>query len=163
MQDLRKLDNQGLMDLGATICTPRKPSCGLCPVHALCLASQRGLQEALPLTRKRGPLPHKQMTAGIIDDDQGRLLIVQRPIKGLLGGLWKFPGGERVPGEALDNALRRVVKKELGIRITLYAFRCLLRGGKPRALGCSRWQWVESYRSANFPFSNADRKIMIAL
>ena len=121
------------------------------------------------------------MTAGIIDDDQGRLLIVQRPIKGLLGGLWKFPGGERVPGEALDNALRRVVKDELGIRIkveeavtsvkhaythfriTLYAFRCLLRGGKPRALGCSRWQWVESYRLANFPFSNADRKIMIAL
>jgi len=173
--------NQGLMDLGATICTPRKPSCGLCPVQALCLASQRRLQEALPVTRKRGPLPHKQMTAGIIDDDQGRLLIVQRPNKGLLGGLWKFPGGERIPGETLDNSLQRVVKEELGIRvkveeavtsvrhaythfrITLYAFRCLLRVGRPRALSCSRCQWVESHKLANFPFSKADRKIMIAL
>jgi A/G-specific adenine glycosylase len=173
--------NQGLMDLGATICTPRKPACSSCPVNEFCLAFQKGMAESLPITGARKPLPHKQMTAGIVGDNHGRMLIVQRPIKGLLGGLWKFPGGERVTGKTLEISLGRAIKAELGIdvkvgkeltsvkhaythfRITLYAFRCILRHGRPRALSCHDWRWIEPHRLDQFPFSKADRKIMSAL
>ena len=173
--------NQGLMDLGATICTPRKPSCNLCPLNDHCRALKLGLQDTLPKRMKRGPLPHKQMTAGIITDAQRRLLIVQRPMKGLLGGLWKFPGGERKPDETLKEALKRTVREEVGIgirvreditsvnhaythfRITLHAFRCVRQGGEPKAVGCAHWKWVKPRGLRNFPFSKADRKIIKAI
>ena len=173
--------NQGLMDLGATICTSRKPSCELCPVLEPCIAAVRGLQEALPVIRKRDPLPHKQMTAGILSDHQGQLLVVRRPNRGLLGGLWKFPGGERGAGKGLKGSLAKEIHGELGIgvrvgekitavkhaythfRITLHAFRCTFKSGDPRALNCHSWQWIDPRRLADFPFSNVDRKIMAFL
>ena len=173
--------NQGIMELGATICKPRSPQCNSCPVEDLCRAFQKGLQEVLPIMRKRKPLPHKEMTAAVIRDNRGRLLIVQRPNKGLLGGLWKFPGGLIVPDETLQQGLRRHVREELGIgikvrerlasvdhaythfRITLHAFLCARRNGKPRAMGCHKVQWVKIDRLDDFPFSRADRKVIEAL
>jgi A/G-specific adenine glycosylase len=121
------------------------------------------------------------MTAGILCDTHDKLLIVQRPTKGLLGGLWKFPGGERGSGMSLQKSLERVIQMELGIkvrvgekiaavkhaythfRITLYAFRCTLRGGAPKALKCHSWRWSDPQDLAEFPFSKADRKIMAFL
>lgn len=175
------LFNQGIMDLGATICTPRNPACGRCPVNPTCLAYEMGLQETLPVTRKRGPLPHKQMTACVLCDMHNKLLIVRRPAKGLLGGLWQFPGGEKGLGESLQRSLKRVMKSELGIevrvgakigavkhaythfRITLHAFRCTLRGEPPKILNCSSWKWIDPQSLPDFPFSKADRKIMAFL
>jgi A/G-specific adenine glycosylase len=131
--------------------------------------------------RERKPIPHKEMTVAVIVDKRGRLLIVQRPNKGLLGGLWKFPGGERGADETLQQGLRRRVREELGIgvrvgraltsvdhaythfRITLHAFRCARRNGKPRAIGCDKVQWVKPDRLDDFPFSRADRKVIEAL
>ena len=173
--------NQGLMDLGATVCTPHKPSCHFCPLNKNCQALKQGLQDTLPKRVKRPPLPHKEMTAGIITDAQRRLLIVQRPDKGLLGGLWKFPGGERKPDETLEESLNRTVREELGMRIrvreeitsvkhaythfriTLHAFRCVRQGGKPGAMNCDHWKWVDPGKMRNFPFSKADRKIIQAI
>jgi A/G-specific adenine glycosylase len=173
--------NHGIMELGATICKPRNPLCDSCPVGDLCLAFQKGLQEVLPIMRKRKPLPHKEMTAAVIRDNRRRLLIVQRPNKGLLGGLWKFPGGMRGSDETLQQGLRRHVREELGIgikvrealasvdhaythfRITLHAFQCTRRNGKPRAIGCDKVQWVKIDRLDDFPFSRADRKVIEAL
>jgi len=173
--------NHGIMELGATICRPRSPLCNTCPVGDLCLAFKKGLQETLPIMRDRKPLGHKEMTAALIADTRGRWLIVQRPSKGLLGGLWKFPGGERGAGETLQQGLRRNVREELGIgikvgkaltsvdhaythfRITLHAFRCARQNGEPRAIGCDRVQWVMPDRLDDFPFSRADRKVIEAL
>jgi A/G-specific adenine glycosylase len=172
--------NQGLMDLGATVCTPRNPSCTTCPLQTLCLARKQGLEERLPITKKRAPLKHKDVTAGLILDKRGRLLIVQRPASGLLGGLWKFPGGAARPQESLEKALIRTVREELGIgvevqkaittvkhaythfRITLHAYRCRVNGARPKALGCQSWMWTPLSDLGRYPFSRADRKIMQA-
>lgn len=170
--------NQGIMDLGATICTPTRPACDLCPLTDLCLAFERGLQDSLPVTRKRSPIPHKEMTAGIIPDRQGRILIAQRPPSGLLGGLWKFPGGERRPNETLDQALARGVREEVGLRIrvgepitavkhaythfriTLYAFRCVWQAGDPRTLGCEAWEWINPSSLDDYAFSKTERMVI---
>jgi A/G-specific adenine glycosylase len=173
--------NHAVMDLGATVCTPRNPSCPVCPVQGACLAFEQGNQEVLPVTRKKKPIPHKQMTAGIVADEQGRLLIVRRSNRGLLGGLWKFPGGFINVEETLEQGLIRRVREELGIgievqeafgsvehaythfRITLHAFRCLWRTGKPKVLDCQDYQWSKPKEFSSFPFSKADRKIMALL
>ncbi len=173
--------NHAVMDLGATVCTPRNPSCPVCPVQCACLAFEQGIQEALPVTRKKRPTPHKHMTAGIIADGRGRLLIIQRPNRGLLGGLWKFPGGLKGPEETLEQGLIRRVREELGIgievqealasvehaythfRVTLHAFRCQWRTGKPKVLDCQAYQWRSPKGFSSFPFSKADRKIIALL
>lgn len=173
--------NHAVMDLGATVCTPRNPSCPVCPVQEACLAFGQGNQEALPITRKKKPIPHKHMTAGIMADEQGRLLIIKRPNRGLLGGLWKFPGGLKGSEETLKQGLIRCVREELGIgvevqealasvehaythfRVTLHAFRCQWRTGKPKVLDCQDYQWSDPKNFSNFPFSKADRKIIALL
>jgi A/G-specific adenine glycosylase len=173
--------NQGLMDLGATVCTPRKPTCPLCPLPTLCLAREKEMQEKLPVKRERRALPHKEMTAAILVDRRGRYLVAQRPSRGLLGGLWKFPGGPKKDGESLRECLRRAVEEELGLHVrcgkdlaalnhaythftvTLHAFRCSIRIESPRAQECPGVKWMALEELDRLAFSRAERKIMEAL
>lgn len=173
--------NQAIMDFGATLCTPQSPACERCPLPDLCLAYKKGCQSDLPVRNHRKPIPHVEVTAGIIPDNQGRVLVVRRPVDGFLGGLWKFPGGEKRNGDTRQNSLREGIKTELGIdvevskmltstrhayshfRITLFAWTCVLRKGKPEALACSDWQWIDPVHLSDLPFSRAERKIMTNL
>jgi A/G-specific adenine glycosylase len=173
--------NQGLMDLGATLCTPRKPSCAPCPLRELCLAAIKGLQETLPVKGKRRGVPHKEMLAAILVDGRERYLVVQRPGEGLLGGLWGFPGGEKQPHRTLGQALRIRVRENLGIRvtckkesftvkhaythfkITVHVFLGRIREGTPRPIAYPCWQWASPEDLGRLPLSRVDRKILQAL
>jgi A/G-specific adenine glycosylase len=175
------LFNQALMDLGASICMARRPDCAVCPVCKSCAANQAELQNALPATKKRTPIPHNDITAGIIRDTRGRILVVQRPLKGLLGGLWKFPGGMQELDETLGKCLQRKVREEVGIRIrvgksitsvnhaythfriTLHAFQCTHQAGKPKPLDCMDCRWTRLRQLQDLAFSRADRKIIEVL
>ncbi|RMF72215.1 MAG: A/G-specific adenine glycosylase, partial [Planctomycetota bacterium] len=80
--------NQALMELGATICTPKNPNCRRCPLRNWCRAARRGLQSTIPLRRpKRAPRVVEAASAAIWRAK--RLLLVQRRPHGLLGGLWE--------------------------------------------------------------------------
>ncbi len=168
--------NQAMMDLGAAICTPRRPNCAACPLASQCEARQLGIQEALPVFAARAPLPHLTVTAGIIRRD-GCLFLARRPSKGLLGGMWEFPGGKCEPGEDLSTCLQRELMEELGItvqvgqafgvyqhaythyRVTLHAFLCNLIDSEPRALVASEIRWVPPQELANLPMGKLDRQI----
>ncbi|WJP97423.1 A/G-specific adenine glycosylase [Macrococcus bovicus] len=83
--------NEALMELGATVCTPRNPICMLCPVNEHCEAFEAGtvLERPVKIKKlKRKELRYKVM---LIVNDAGQLLITQRPKSGLLGGMWQFP------------------------------------------------------------------------
>ena len=81
---------QAIMDLGATVCTPRAPNCGCCPLQTICLARQKDLTAVLPVTRKKAKVPVRQQLALIVSHAD-ELLLRQRPPEGFLGGLWEFP------------------------------------------------------------------------
>jgi A/G-specific adenine glycosylase len=84
---------QALMDLGASICTPKKPACSLCPLNEDCTACAQGTQEIFPrkLAKKTGEL---RRGAAFVVTRGGELLVRTRPEKGLLGGMTEVPGSE---------------------------------------------------------------------
>ena len=82
---------QAMMDLGATICTPRRPACGLCPVRPECRGYEEGLAEALPYRQEKGERPVRRGAAFVAIRSDGAVLLRERPLKGLLGGMLETP------------------------------------------------------------------------
>jgi A/G-specific adenine glycosylase len=97
---------QALMDLGSSICTPRKPACVLCPLHADCLGRARGDQEAYPRKppKKTGEL---RRGAAFVVTRGDALLVRTRPEQGLLGGMTEVPGSDWLAAQSDDVALRQ--------------------------------------------------------
>lgn len=85
---------QAVMDLGATICTPRRPACGLCPWHRHCRARAAGTASDLPRRTARPPKPTRYGLAYLARRRDGALLLQRRPARGLLGGMLGWPGPE---------------------------------------------------------------------
>ena len=93
--------NQALMELGATVCTPRSPSCGDCPIAGWCEARRRGVQERRPLPKQRKALPEETVRTLVAVRGDGAILLARRPPHGLLAALWEFPG-EPLAGAAAE-------------------------------------------------------------
>jgi A/G-specific adenine glycosylase len=97
---------QALMDLGASICTPSKPACALCPLNEGCLAFARGDQESFPrkAPKKTGAL---RLGAAFVVTCGDQLLVRSRPEKGLLGGMTEVPGSIWIAGQEANAALKQ--------------------------------------------------------
>lgn len=85
---------QAVMDLGATICTPKSPACGICPWRAPCLARQMGTAADLPKKKPKKPKPTRRGTVFLAKRDDGAWLLETRPDTGLLGGMLGWPGSD---------------------------------------------------------------------
>ena len=85
--------NQALMDLGATICIPKVPRCPICPLQKYCIAKDKGLQQQLPVKKKKMPPLPVRLVAGVLQEGDF-FLLRRRPVKGLLAGMWEFPAIE---------------------------------------------------------------------
>ncbi len=94
---------QGLMDLGATLCTPRRPTCLVCPFERTCLAHREGVEETLPRRSSKKPLPTRHAVLLLITRGD-EVLLERRPPVGIWGGLWSLP--ESSPVEATTKAMR---------------------------------------------------------
>ena len=170
--------NQALMDLGATICTPRTPDCDHCPIQADCQARALGVQDQRPVKPPRKKTPHLTVTAAVIRRD-GRVLLSKRPADELLGGMWEFPGGTKEESDLdLAACLQREIREELGVdvavgeplgvyrhaythyKITLHAFLCRLSDGvEPRPIESDELVWVQLSELENYPMGKVDRQI----
>ena len=98
---------QALMDLGAGICTPKRPSCLMCPLQGDCAAYHRGLESALPTRAAKAERPVRVGLAFLVLREDGSVLLRRRPEAGLLGGMLEVPStewAETLPG--LDESLR---------------------------------------------------------
>jgi A/G-specific adenine glycosylase len=98
---------QALMDLGATVCTPRNPRCLLCPWTAACRARGQGAADALPRRTPKPARPMRRGVAFVLLDREGAVLLRRRPEKGLLGGMMEIPStawSARAPSSRLAAA-----------------------------------------------------------
>jgi A/G-specific adenine glycosylase len=150
--------NEALMELGETICLPARPRCRECPVAVACRAYHE-LDDpgALPRPRSAPPRPHVRAAVVVLEDGRGRWLVQRRAERGLLGGLWEFPGGKIEPGETPERAARRELREETGrlvrdlepvgtvrhgyshFTVDLHVFRAASESLGPRVRSNQRW------------------------
>mgnify|MGYP003336208212 CR=1 FL=1 len=173
--------NQALMDLGATVCTPRRPLCSSCPWQQVCGAYAAGDPTRFPVKETARPVPFQVIGVGVVQDGQGRVLIDQRLEEGLLGGLWEFPGGKQEPEEPIVETIRRELREELAIeaevgeelitlehayshkRLRFVVHLCRWRSGQPQPLASQQVRWVEPAELEAYPFPAANARIIAAL
>lgn len=95
---------QAMMDLGAMICTPRNPACGLCPVRPSCRGFATGLAEQLPYKAAKAERPTRRGAAFVAVREDGAVLLRERPPKGLLGGMLETPSTPWDESPRLEDA-----------------------------------------------------------
>jgi len=111
--------NQALMELGATVCTVGRPACSTCPVAADCAARAAGTQLERPMVRRRKTVPTAEIGVAVSvrgSRSEWRVALVRRPLEGMLGGLWAFPGGRIADGEDAADAAQRAAS-EVGLPV----------------------------------------------
>lgn len=173
--------NQALMDLGATLCTPRSPSCERCPWRLRCAAYASGDPRPWPVTDAAKPLPFQVIGVGVVLNAAGEVLIDQRLEEGLLGGMWEFPGGKQEEGETINTCIVRELQEELGIAVTVgdelitvdhaYSHKklrfvvhlCDWVSGEPQPLASQQVRWVLPEDLVNYAFPAANARIIEAL
>jgi A/G-specific adenine glycosylase len=150
--------NSAMMELGATVCTPRNPDCPNCPVRAHCLARKAGMQQEIPMVRKARPIPlEKRVTLCI--EKKGRWLIEQRPPTGRWASLWQFT---TFPSPLRLANLNR--GKKLGVvrhalshrRYEFTAYHCMDASVIPSA---TNRKWVLAKELDAYPMSKPQREI----
>jgi A/G-specific adenine glycosylase len=172
--------NQALMELGALVCTPRRPACAQCPVSDDCQAFQCAATGAFPVRAPRAPAPHATMVTAVIRRRK-RLLVARRQAAGLLGGLWEFPGAALLPDEDPLAAGERIAKAVTGLNVVglsrlgrvhhayshLRVTHEVLLGASPRGAvrlaGPEAFRWVRPGEMAELAFPRVQQKIFALL
>ncbi|MCS5635165.1 MAG: NUDIX domain-containing protein, partial [Myxococcota bacterium] len=172
--------NQALMELGATVCTPRSPGCAGCPLSTSCEARAAGEALTLPIKKKRTRVQRAEAAAVWIEK-RGRVLAVRRPEGGLLGGLWELPGGDLCAGENPAEGLRRCLAESLGLsvdnlepagtvehlfshrRLQLHVFRGSGSSGRVRRQGFQDHRWLAPSGLGSLPHGGPTRKALALL
>lgn len=151
--------NSALMELGATVCTPKTPACLICPVRAFCRAFDRQIQQRIPVAKKTKVTPLEMRWVLCVNDSAGRYLLERRPATGRWAGMWQFPTR---PTEDVAASIGIRVKQtgDLGeVRHALthrrYQFRVTRADlvGKPPALSDDQ-RWVSFGQMDELPFPN---------
>ncbi len=137
---------QAVMDLGATICTPRNPSCDVCPVNSLCAAHKTGIAATLPRKVPKKAKPTRHGICYLAQREDGAVLLTTRPDKGLLGGMAELPGGDWVEGEPPAAPPLAADWRDKGeVQHTFTHFHLILRvfhAELPLDTGVERGRWV---------------------
>ncbi len=152
---------QAMMDLGATICTPRKPACALCPIDEGCAARAAGTQERYPLRAAKQDRPKRSGVAYLAVRAGREVLLERRPAKGLLGGMVAFPTSAWIAGDAAAPAAppldaewrtlgRRVEHVFTHFALTLVLMRADLPAGTAAPDGM-RWVGIDDIGAAGLP------------
>ncbi|MCG8338229.1 MAG: A/G-specific adenine glycosylase [Proteobacteria bacterium] len=172
--------NQALMELGALVCKPQNPDCTKCPVSSHCTAFQNGTVEQFPQVKKRPKTPEYHIAVGVVIKDK-KLLITRRAEKGLLGGLWEFPGGKLENNEEPNKACIREIKEETGLDVTtvehlatvkhayshfkikMDVFICDFVSGEVELSGPTDHRWIAPELIDKYAFPKANHKFISKL
>ena len=171
--------NQAIMELGALVCRPLNPSCDACPVMHECAALSRGVH-AFPVRDEKRAVPKQKIAVGVVTDGK-RVLITRRAEKGMLGGLWEFPGGKVQPGEKAPDACQRELREETGLsvevgkriarvkhvyshlEVAIDVFHCRYRGGSVVLDGPTDHRWITMEEVSGYAFPKANHKFLSAI
>tara|TARA_B100000965_G_scaffold396572_1_gene411709 strand:+ start:1795 stop:2952 length:1158 start_codon:yes stop_codon:yes gene_type:complete len=173
--------NQALMDLGALVCTPKKPNCSHCPLQNFCVAYAKYEPHDFPKKAMKKINSPQEVGIGLIFNKKGELLIDQRLENSSMGGMWEFPGGKKTSFESIEETIEREIREEVGIvvkvgakllsfehsyshkKIHFTVHLCEWKSGEPKALSSQQMLWVFPDKLLQFPFPAANSKIISEL
>ena len=169
--------NQALMELGATVCTPRGARCDRCPLAAQCAARAQGLVDILPELPAREKPTQVHMVAGVVSR-AGRVLVTKLPADApRWAGMWLFPNTEVASRETPEAAVQRAIVSSVGLRgkptgivcvvrhtvtrfrITLDAYRASCSSGAPEARSVADFAWKKPSELPALAMPKAHRSI----
>jgi len=175
--------NQAVMDLGATVCTPKAPSCPHCPVKNCCAAFANNLQESIPVPAVRPKITHVE-EASVAVGKRGKFLLVKRPEGERWAGLWDFPRFELPETNgitagnyqelefqladqfgletAIETVVTEIVHSVTRYRIRLYCLQGSVVSGRIKSNG-TETAWVSPTRFEEYPLSVTGRKFATLL
>ncbi len=169
--------NQAMMELGAIVCRPQSPTCLVCPVNQFCSAFQTTRQNEFPISLKREKVPEHHLVAGVIYKGS-EVLIVQRPLDGLLGGLWEFPNGNVEESENAEQACIRHISDVVNLsvskikyitrvrhafthfKIIVDVFECDYQSGEVDLNGPIDAKWIKLNELKDYPLPRTTHKIL---
>ena len=167
---------QAMMDLGATLCTPRRPACGLCPVRVECRGYAQGLAEVLPYREERSERPVRRGVTFVALRSDGAVLLRQRPLKGLLGCMLETPsspwaeekgdsgtGTGHAPIKANWQKLPGLVEHtftHFHLELSVYRAEVGLDAVPKRSAGPSRCRWLMPRELAGAALPSVMRKVL---
>ncbi|MDE0017812.1 MAG: A/G-specific adenine glycosylase [Candidatus Poribacteria bacterium] len=172
------LFNQAVMELGAMVCRPQSPTCLVCPVNAFCEAFDTMRQDEFPKRRASKPTPEHHLAVGVIYNSIGEVLLTQRQLDGLLGGLWEFPGGEIADSETAEAACVRTIAEVVNLsvrnvryltrvrhafthfKIVVDVFQCDYEAGEVALNGPRDAKWVTVAALRDYPLPRATHKFL---
>ena len=164
--------NESLMELGALICTPRQPRCGVCPIAKHCAAYQQGSVHQLPSLSRRIRATPRRFVA-FVAQKRSLFLVRQRPAGVVNAHLWEFPNLELSPD---DSDLNRAARSALGVRpetlellatikhsitryrITLEAYR--VTGPQAAGIPAAKGRWLSRSRLNQLAFTSAHKQVL---
>lgn len=166
--------NEALMELGATVCTPKAPSCATCPVASDCASRRKGLQHVIPLAKsalKKKPIV---MLSVVVADSRGRMLMEQRGEKGMWAGLWQSPTFESATpfSTSVEDELLAKAREALGLSMRLSVIErfahatthrevtVIVAKAVTRVSKLGEREWFDSEAIAELGISNAQRRVM---
>ena len=170
--------NQAMMELGATVCTPRNPLCACCPLKFGCKAFKLNKPEEFPKRLPKRPKPRKYMAAAVILRDGGECLILRRPNRGLLPNLWEFPNVEITGKSNSGRLLKETLYKNMNIRITVgkkiadvhhaythfsvtaSTFLCRVEKGGVMLEAKQKLKWISAKRLSGYPFPKVHKPVV---
>ena len=169
------------MDLGALICTPKKPSCCSCPLQNFCVAYAKYDPQNFPEKQMNKINPLEAVGIGLVFNKSGELLIAQRLESSSMGGMWEFPGGKKKSDESIEETILREIEEEVGIcvktgvkllsfehsytnkKLYFTVYICELISGNPKPLASQKMLWVSPEKLIDYPFPAANTKIISKL
>lgn len=168
--------NQGLMELGALICKPQNPNCLNCPIQKNCKAYEKDTMDKIPNRGEKSKLIPIKVSIAVINKN-GKIFIQKRAHKGLMAGLWEFPGG-KIEKETPLKAIHREINEELGIQIKnvkkikqikhgytkfsvdLHCYSADFSEGKLKIKSAIEGKWVKPEQLKKYPFPAANVRLI---
>lgn len=161
--------NEGMMELGATVCAPRAPRCADCPVATLCRARRKGLIGAIPPPKRSARVATVHHDCVLLTDDRDRRLVQRRPDKGLWAGLWQPPTLERNGRGATRNQLEAWVGAPV-VRVGAFEHRTSHRRvrfrvwrAKTASAPSLPGRWRSARQLERLAISNPHRRILLTM
>lgn len=172
--------NQAMMEFGALQCTPSATDCEPCPLQSRCQAFKNDLVNEIPDRGPKKQLKNIKVAIAVIKKD-GKIFIQKRPAKGLMAGLWEFPGGKVEKGETLKLALHRELQEECGLKVKnvkkikqikhaytsfkvdLHCFEADYDSGEINLKAAADAKWVEVSELKKYPFPAANVELIAGL